>query len=113
MVARSLVTVIHAERPDISQRGEFDLQRQYSAPRTLQFTASTEIFFGFHFIFSVFELWLPQSSHRGLFELDIPVCGTGKPHRFPHNPGKSDSYIAQDAQNIIDATGNEACHAAS
>jgi len=59
MVARSLVTVIHAERPDISQRGEFDLQRQYSAPRTLQFTASTEIFFGFHFIFSVFELRLP------------------------------------------------------
>jgi hypothetical protein len=40
MVARSLVTVIHAERPDISQCGEFDLQRQYSAPRTLQFTAS-------------------------------------------------------------------------
>ena len=73
----------------------------------------TDIFCGFHFIFSVSELWLPQSSHRGLFELDIPVCGTGKPHRLPHNTGKSDSYIAQDAQNIIDATGNEACHAAS
>jgi hypothetical protein len=39
MVACSSVTLIHAELPDVSQRGEFELQRQYAAPRTLRFTA--------------------------------------------------------------------------
>jgi len=33
------VTVIHAELPDSAQKGEFELQRRYSAPRNLQFTA--------------------------------------------------------------------------
>lgn len=35
--AYSAVTVIHAELPDTSQQGDFELQRQYQAPRTLLF----------------------------------------------------------------------------
>jgi len=33
----SAVTVIHAELPETSQQGEFEVQRQYHAPRTLLF----------------------------------------------------------------------------
>lgn len=35
----SATTVIHAELPETAQQGEFEVQRHYSAPRTLQFTA--------------------------------------------------------------------------
>jgi hypothetical protein len=38
LAAYSAVTVIHAELPDTSQRGEFELQRKFEAPHTLQFT---------------------------------------------------------------------------
>jgi hypothetical protein len=34
----SAVTVVRAELPDTSQQGEFELQRKYEAPHTLQFT---------------------------------------------------------------------------
>lgn len=34
----SATTIIHAELPESSQQGEFEVQRHYSAPRTLQFT---------------------------------------------------------------------------
>lgn len=37
LAAYSAVTVIHAELPDTSQQGEFELQRQFNAPRTLLF----------------------------------------------------------------------------
>jgi hypothetical protein len=36
--AYSAVTVVRAELPDTSQQGEFELQRKYEAPHTLQFT---------------------------------------------------------------------------
>jgi hypothetical protein len=38
LAAYSAVTVIHAELPDTSQQGEFELQRKFEAPHTLQFT---------------------------------------------------------------------------
>jgi hypothetical protein len=38
LAAYSAVTVVHAELPDTSQQGEFELQRKYEAPHTLQFT---------------------------------------------------------------------------
>jgi hypothetical protein len=37
--AYSATTVVHAELPDTAQQGEFELQRHFEAPRTLQFTA--------------------------------------------------------------------------
>jgi hypothetical protein len=36
--AYSAVTVVRAKLPDTSQQGEFELQRKYEAPHTLQFT---------------------------------------------------------------------------
>lgn len=39
LAAYSAVTVIHAELPDTAQQGEFELQRHFEAPHTLQFTA--------------------------------------------------------------------------
>ena len=36
--AYSAVTVVRAELPDTSQQGEFELQRKFEAPHTLQFT---------------------------------------------------------------------------
>lgn len=38
LAAYSAVTVVRAELPDSSQQGEFELQRKYEAPHTLQFT---------------------------------------------------------------------------
>lgn len=38
LAAYSAVTVIRAELPDTAQEGEFELQRKYEAPHTLQFT---------------------------------------------------------------------------
>jgi len=38
LAAYSSVTVIRAELPDTSQQGEFELQRKFQAPHTLQFT---------------------------------------------------------------------------
>lgn len=38
LVAYSAITVIHAELPDTSQEGEFELQRKFEAPHSLQFT---------------------------------------------------------------------------
>jgi hypothetical protein len=35
----SAVTVIHAELPQTAQQGEYELQRHYAAPHTLEFTA--------------------------------------------------------------------------
>jgi hypothetical protein len=35
----SAVTVIHAELPETAQSGEYELERHFSAPRSLQFTA--------------------------------------------------------------------------
>ena len=35
----SATTVVHAALPDTAQQGEYELKRQFSAPRTLQFTA--------------------------------------------------------------------------
>ncbi len=35
----SAVSVIHAQLPDAEQQGEYEVQRHFSAPRTLQFTA--------------------------------------------------------------------------
>jgi hypothetical protein len=34
----SATTIIHAELPETAQQGEFEVQRHYSAPHTLQFT---------------------------------------------------------------------------
>lgn len=39
LVSYSATTVIRAELPDSSQHGEYELQRHYSAPRTLEFKA--------------------------------------------------------------------------
>src|SRR5581483_3085478 len=39
LAAYSAVTVIRAELPDTAQQGEFQLQRRFEAPHTLQFTA--------------------------------------------------------------------------
>lgn len=39
LAAYSAVTVIRAELPDTSQQGEFEVQRHFEAPHTLQFTA--------------------------------------------------------------------------
>jgi hypothetical protein len=36
--AYSAITVVRAELPDTAQQGEFELQRKYEAPHTLQFT---------------------------------------------------------------------------
>ena len=38
LASYSAVTVIHAELPDTSQQGEYELQRRFEAPHTLQFT---------------------------------------------------------------------------
>jgi hypothetical protein len=38
LAAYSAVTVIHAELPDSSQQGEFELERKFQAPHSLQFT---------------------------------------------------------------------------
>ena len=38
LAAYSAITVVHAELPDSSQRGEFELQRRFEAPHSLQFT---------------------------------------------------------------------------
>jgi hypothetical protein len=38
LAAYSAITVIRAELPDTSQHGEFELQRRFQAPHTLQFT---------------------------------------------------------------------------
>ncbi len=37
LVSYSATTVVHAELPDSSQHGEFELERHYSAPRSLEF----------------------------------------------------------------------------
>jgi len=39
LAAYSATTVIHAELPDTSQQGEYELQRHFVAPHSLQFTA--------------------------------------------------------------------------
>jgi len=39
LASYSATTVIHAQLPDMSQQGEFELQKQYSSPRTLAFKA--------------------------------------------------------------------------
>jgi hypothetical protein len=39
LAAYSALTVIRAELPDTAQQGEFELQRHFEAPHTLQFTA--------------------------------------------------------------------------
>lgn len=39
LASYSVSTVIHAELPDTSQSGEYELERHYVAPRTLQFKA--------------------------------------------------------------------------
>src|SRR5438105_11839143 len=39
LAAYSAVTTIRAELPDTAQQGEFELQRHFEAPHTLQFTA--------------------------------------------------------------------------
>jgi hypothetical protein len=39
LAAYSAVTVIRAELPDTAQQGEFEVQRHFEAPHTLQFTA--------------------------------------------------------------------------
>jgi|SRR5215470_2273080 len=39
LASYSAVTVIHAELPDSSQQGEYELQRYFSAPHDLHFTA--------------------------------------------------------------------------
>jgi hypothetical protein len=39
LAAYSAVTVIRAELPDTAQQGEYELQRHFEAPHTLQFTA--------------------------------------------------------------------------
>ncbi len=39
LASYSATTVIHAELPDTSQYGEYEVQRRYSAPRTLVFKA--------------------------------------------------------------------------
>jgi hypothetical protein len=39
LAAYSAVTLIRAELPDTAQRGEFELQRRFEAPHSLQFTA--------------------------------------------------------------------------
>jgi hypothetical protein len=39
LASYSSTTLIRAELPDTSQSGEFELQRHYTAPRTLEFTA--------------------------------------------------------------------------
>lgn len=38
LASYSAVTVVRAELPDTSQQGEFELQRKFEAPHTLQFT---------------------------------------------------------------------------
>ena len=38
LAAYSAITVVRAELPDSSQQGEFELQRRFEAPHTLQFT---------------------------------------------------------------------------
>jgi hypothetical protein len=38
LAAYSAVTVVRAELPDTAQQGEFELQRKFQAPHTLQFT---------------------------------------------------------------------------
>ncbi len=38
LASYSAVTVIHAELPDSSQQGEFELERKFQAPHSLQFT---------------------------------------------------------------------------
>ncbi|HEY1272006.1 MAG TPA: hypothetical protein VGF08_08475 [Terriglobales bacterium] len=43
----SAVTIIHAELPDTSQFGEYELERHYAAPHNLQFTAVRYIGDGF------------------------------------------------------------------
>jgi len=37
LTAYSATTLIHAELPDTAQKGDYELQRQYTAPRLLQF----------------------------------------------------------------------------
>ena len=39
LISYSARTVVHAELPDTSQSGEFELQQHYAAPRTLEFKA--------------------------------------------------------------------------
>ena len=39
LASYSATTVIHAELPESSQHGDFELQRHYLAPKTLEFTA--------------------------------------------------------------------------
>jgi len=39
LASYSATTVIHAQLPDMSEQGEFELQKQYSSPRTLAFKA--------------------------------------------------------------------------
>jgi hypothetical protein len=39
LAAYSAISVIHAQLPDAEQQGEYEVQRHFSAPRSLQFTA--------------------------------------------------------------------------
>jgi hypothetical protein len=47
LAAYSAITVIHAQLPETDQQGEFEVQRHFSAPHTLQFTAVHYIGDGF------------------------------------------------------------------
>jgi hypothetical protein len=47
LAAYSAITTIHAELPDTAQSGEYQLERHYSAPRSLQFTALRYVGDGF------------------------------------------------------------------
>jgi hypothetical protein len=75
----SAVTVIRAELPDTQQAGEYELQRQYSAPRTLAFKAVR--FNGDNFVKSNVILRLLQSEVSHV-EKDDPSLNAITPRNY-------------------------------
>lgn len=75
----STTTVIRAELPDTQQIGEYELQRQYSAPRTLAFKAVR--FTGDNFVKSNVILRLLQSEVNHV-EKDDPALNAITPRNY-------------------------------
>jgi hypothetical protein len=75
----SATTVIRADLPDTQQTGEYELQRQYSAPRTLAFKAMR--FTGDNFVKSNVILRLLQSEVNHV-EKDDPALNAITPKNY-------------------------------
>jgi hypothetical protein len=88
LVSYSAITKIHAELPDTSQEGEFEVQRHYAAPRTLEFKAVN--FTGDGFVKTNVITRLLQSEVDHVQKDDVAMTAISYTNKFSH---KGTSHI--------------------